>query len=93
MVDLNINSEPECVIGKSYSYSTLMGMTKKELIGLLEIAQRNYGVVNERLFNSTNHLKKLGMALDNACELLEEYSTYDDPTPKDEWKEQCLKYE
>ena len=34
---------------------------------------------------------KISKALDNACELLEEYSTYDDPTPKDEWKELLLK--
>ena len=29
-------------------------------------------------------------ALDKACELLEEYSTYDDPTSKDEWMEELL---
>lgn len=37
-----------------------------------------------------DYIDKLEKALDNACELLEEYSTYDDPTPKGEWKEQLL---
>ena len=36
---------------------------------------------------------KLSKAFDNACELLEEYSAYDDPTPKDEWKEWLLNHD
>lgn len=72
MMELNKNSEPECVIGKPYSYSTLMGMTKKELIGLLGIAQRNYGVVNARLYNSNSYLERLNKALNRAVKLLNE---------------------
>ena len=70
-MNLNENNMSKHVIGKEYSYGTLKSMTKDELIKYLDIAQHNYEVVNERLFNITQYAEKLGQALDKACELLE----------------------
>lgn len=68
---LNENNMSKYVIGKEYSYGTLKSMTKDELIKHLDIAQHNYEVANERLFNVTQYAEKLDQALDKACELLE----------------------
>lgn len=70
-MNLNKNYMSKYVIGKEYSYGTLKSMTKDELIEHLDIAQHNYEVVNERLFNVTQYAEKLEKALDLACKELE----------------------
>ena len=74
----------------SGKYSVYSMEINKGLIDLLSTAQQNCELANERASSLIKHNQKLNKALDKACELLEEYSTYDDPTPKDEWKEQLL---
>lgn len=85
MMELNRNNEPKYVTGKHYSNVYLAGgrncMKVHEYMKFMNNAYAE-------LAEYCEHLEK---AFDNACELLEEYSTYDDPTPKDEWKELLLK--
>lgn len=63
---LNKNNEPACVYGNKLSCTTLMSMSKSELIELLDISQNNYESVNERLFNITKYAEKLDAQLSMA---------------------------
>ena len=67
---LNKNGEPSSVIGTIYSYSTLKSMTKDDLIDLLNIAQCNYEVAQNRIFNVTKYAEKLDEALKDAISIL-----------------------
>ena len=103
---LNKSGEFFYVLGKKYSNSTLKSMTKDKLIECLDIAQHNYGNVNERLFDLIQRAEKLDKALDEACKYIEYYSRgcpyamfdYDRKcqescinNPKKCWKEYLLK--
>lgn len=68
---LNKNNYLYYAIGKKYSYSSLKAMSKDDLIGYLNVAQHNYEIVNERLFDLIQHAERLYRALDKACDLLE----------------------
>ena len=70
MTELNRNNDPKYVTGRHYSHSTLMRMSKGDLVELLEIAQHNYEVVNYRLSTLTDHLERLDKALLKSCEEL-----------------------
>ena len=70
-MELNENNMSKYVIGSNYSYSYLISMTKYYLIDLLGIAQSNYEIVNERLFNVNQYAEKLDKALDKACIMLD----------------------
>ena len=67
---LNKNGEPSSVIGTIYSYNTLKSMTKDDLIDLLNIAQCNYEVAQNRIFNVTKYAEKLDEALKDAISIL-----------------------
>lgn len=69
-MELNRNNEPKYVTGRHYSHSTLMRMSKGDLVELLEIAQHNYEVVNYRLSTLTDHLEQLDKVLLKSCEEL-----------------------
>ena len=72
---LNKNGDSSSVIGTIYSYSTLKSMTKDDLIDLLNIAQCNYEVAQNRIFNVTKYVEKLDKALDRACDTLTNYNS------------------
>ena len=67
---LNKNGEPSSVIGTIYSYNTLKSITKDDLIDLLNIAQCNYEVAQNRIFNVTKYAEKLDEALKDAISIL-----------------------
>ena len=45
-------------------------MSKDDLIGYLDVAQHNYEIVNERLFNLIQHAEKFDEALKDAISIL-----------------------
>ena len=67
---LNKNNYLYYAIGKKYSYSSLKAMSKDDLIGYLDVAQHNYEIVNERLFNLIQHAEKFDEALKDAISIL-----------------------
>ena len=73
--ELNQNGELKYVLGFEYSYSTLMRLRKDDLIDLLNIAQCNYEVAQNRIFNVTKCVEKLDKALDRACDTLANYNS------------------
>lgn len=68
--ELNQNGELKYVLGFEYSYSTLMRLRKDYLIDLLNIAQCNYEVAQNRIFNVTKYVEKLDEALKDAISIL-----------------------
>ena len=68
--ELNQNGELKYVLGFEYSYSTLMRLRKDDLIDLLNIAQCNYEVAQNRIFNVTKYAEKLDEALKDAISIL-----------------------
>ena len=52
---------------RRYSDSTLMSLTKREIIELLRVAEHNYFVTDEALDNSAKAGRELAEKLDKQC--------------------------